>query len=236
MHLSTRILLLNVALWYLLHALTTPVAAGMLGDPVPRLLPLHARFELAGDSFQETLDTPDNANAKTGRGLLTAVFGPPEWSEIYARFGAAEFSFPPIGFNGNFGFAYGGGARFRLLRFSFGSVGLLGQYLRFQSDDNNNPNRDGTWQEVDVGLGLGSRRFGAFQFYGGGVYHNADIKIRDNSVGTQLHLTSDIPVRLFVGVNIYPLVDFPGGEFVVNMEARFVGETPQVTLGLQYSF
>jgi hypothetical protein len=236
MHVSTRLLLLNVALWYLLYALTTPVAAGMLGYPVPRLSPLHARFELAGDSFQETLNTPDNADAKTGRGLLTTVFGPTEWSEIYARLGAAEFSFPPIGFNGNFGFAYGGGVRFRLLRLPWGSVGLLGQYLRFQNDDNNNPNRNGTWEEVDVGLGLGSRRFGAFQFYGGGVYHNADIKIRNNSSGTQIHLMSDIPVRLFVGVNIYPLVDFPGGEFVVNMEARFVGEIPQVTLGLQYSF
>ena len=236
MHVSTRILLLNVALWYLLHALTTPAAAGMLGDPVPRLLPLHARFELAGDSFQETLDALDHAKAKTGRGLLTAVFGPTAWSEIYARFGLAEFSVPRTGFSGDFGFAYGGGARLRLLRFSLGSIGLMGQYLRFQSDDSNNPNRDGRWEEVDIGLGLGSRRFGAFQFYGGGAYHHTDIKIRDKSAGVQTRLASDIPGRLFVGVHIYPLVDFPGGEFVVNMEARFVGETPQVTLGLQYSF
>ena len=236
MYLSTRFLLSSVVLWCLLHTLITPAVAGMLGYPVPRLRPLHARFELAGDSFQETLDALDNAKAKTGRALLTAVFGPTDWSEIYARFGVAEFSVPPIGFNGNFDFAYGGGARLRLLRFSWGSVGLLGQYLRFQSDDNNNPNRDGTWKEVDVGLGLGSRRFGAFQFYGGGVYHDTDIKIRDHSVRTELHLASDMPIRLFVGVNIYPLADFPGGEFVVNVEARFIGEIPQVTLGIQYSF
>ena len=91
-------------------------------------------------------------------------------------------------------------------------------------------------EEVDVGLGLGSRRFGAFQFYGGGVYHNADITIKDNSTGLRTNLKSEIPGRIFLGTNIYPLVDFPGGEFVVNVEVRFVGETPQVTLSLQYSF
>jgi hypothetical protein len=51
-----------------------------------------------------------------------------------------------------------------------------------------------------------------------------------------MNLQSDIPARIFLGVHIYPLIDFPGGEFVVNVEARFVGEIPQVTLGLQYSF
>ena len=236
MHLTTRLLLVSIGLWCLLHTLVTPAAAGMLGYPVPRLRPLHARIELAGDSFQETLDGLDNAKATSGRGLLTVAFGPTDWSEIYARVGMAEFNVRNTEFNGDFGFAYGGGARLRLFRLSWGSVGLIGQYLRFQSDDTNNPNRDGTWEEVDIGLGLGSRRFGAFQFYGGGVYHNADITIHDKSTGIQTDLKSDIPGRIFLGVNIYPLVDFPGGEFVVNVEVRFVGETPQVTLGLQYSF
>jgi hypothetical protein len=236
MHLTTRLLLLSVILWGLLHTLVTTAAAGMLGYPVPRLRPLHARIELAGDSFQEALNGLDNAKATTGRGLLTVAFGPTDWSEIYARFGMAEFNVQNIEFSGDFGFAYGGGARLRLFRLSWGSGGLIGQYLRFHSNDNNNPNRDGTWEEVDVGLGLGSRRFGAFQFYGGGVYHNADITIQDKSVGTQTNLKSEIPGRIFLGVNIYPLADFPGGEFVVNMEIRFVGEIPQVTLGLQYSF
>jgi hypothetical protein len=236
MHLTTRLLLVSVGLWCLLHTLVTPATAGMLGYPVPRLRPLHARIELGGDSFQETLDGLDNAKATSGRGLLTVAFGPTDWSEIYARVGMAEFNVRNTEFNGDFGFAYGGGARLRLFRLSWGSVGLIGQYLRFQSDDTNNPNRDGTWEEVDIGLGLGSRRFGAFQFYGGGVYHNADITIHDKSTGIQTDLKSDIPGRIFLGVNIYPLADFPGGEFVVNVEVRFVGETPQVTLGLQYSF
>jgi len=236
MHLTTRLLLLSVVLWCLLHTLVTTAAAGMLGYPVPRLRPLHARIELGGDSFQETLDGLDNAKATSGRGLLSVAFGPTDWSEIYARFGMAEFNVRRAEFNGAFGFAYGGGARLRLFQLSWGSVGLIGQYLRFNSDDNNNPKREGTWEEVDIGLGLGSRRFGAFQFYGGGVYHKADLTIRDKSVGTRTSLNSDIPARIFLGTNIYPLVDFPGGEFVVNIEVRFVGETPQVTLGLQYSF
>jgi hypothetical protein len=236
MHLTTRLLLLSVALWCLLHTLVTTAAAGMLGYPVPRLRPLHPRFELAGDSFQETLDGLDNAEATSGRGLLTVAFGVTDWSEIYGRFGMAEFNVRRAGFNGDFDFAYGGGARLRLFRLSWGSGGLIGQYLRFQSDDNNNPSRDGTWEEVDVGFGVGSRRFGAFQFYGGGVYHNTNITLRDKSVGARLSLESDIPGRIFLGAHIYPLVDFPGGEFVVNVEVRFVGETPQVTLGLQYSF
>ena len=235
MHITTRLLLLSVILWALLHTLVTTAAAGMLGYPVPRLRPLHARIELAGDSFQEALNV-DNAKATTGRGLLTLAFGPTDWSEIYARFGMAEFNVRRAEFNGDFNFAYGGGARLRLFRLSWGSGGLIGQYLRFHSNDNNNPNRDGTWEEVDVGLGLGSRRFGAFQFYGGGVYHNADITIQDNSTGIRTNLKSEIPARIFLGVNLYPLADFPGGEFVVNVEIRFIGEIPQVTLGLQYSF
>ena len=182
----------------------------MLGYPVPRLRPLHARIELAGDSFQETLDGLDNAKATSGRGLLTVAFGPTDWSEIYARFGMAEFNVRNTEFNGDFGFAYGGGARLRLFRLSWGSVGLIGQFLRFQSDDTNNPDRDGTWEEVDVGLGLGSRRFGAFQFYGGGVYHNADITIHDKSVGTRTTLKSDIPGRIFLGVDVYSPGGFPG--------------------------
>jgi hypothetical protein len=236
MHVTTRLLLVSVVLCWLLHTLVTTAAAGMLGYPVPRLRPLHARIELAGDSFQETLNSLDNAKATSGRGLLTVAVGLTSWSEIYARFGMAEFNVRRAEFNGDFDFAYGGGARLRLLQRSWGSVGLIGQYLRFDSDDNNNPNRNGTWEEIDIGLGLGSRRFGAFQFYGGGVYHHTDITIRDKSLGTRTRLESEIPGRIFLGAHLYPLVDFPGGEFVVNVEVRFVGEIPQVTLGLQYSF
>src|SRR5574341_299141 len=146
--------------------------------------PLHLRFELAGDSFQETLNGLDNAKATSGRALLTTVLGLTDWSEVYARFGLAEFNVRRVAYDGNFGFAYGGGARFRLLRLSWGSVGLMGQYMRFRDDDNNNVNRDGTWEEKDVAVGLGSRRFGAFQFYGGGAYHQSDLMIRDKSLGT----------------------------------------------------
>jgi hypothetical protein len=236
MHLNARLWVGSVVVLCLLHMLGSIAAAGTLGYPVPRLQPWHARIELVGDSFQETLDKLDNAKATNGRGLLTAAFAPTDWSEIYGRFGMAEVNVKRAGFNGDFGFAYGGGARLRLFRLSWGSGGLMGQYLRFQSDDNNNPNRDATSEELDIALGLGSRRFGAFQFYGGGAYHKTKLNIRDNTTGTRLHLESDIPARLFVGVHIYPLTDFPSGEFVVNVEARFLGEIPQVTLGLQFSF
>ena len=236
MHLRTRFLLFSLALWYLLHALATTAAAGMLGYPVPRQSPLHLRFELAGDSFQETLNRLDNAKATSGRGLVTIALGLTDWSEIYARFGLAEFNVRRVAYDGDFGLVYGGGARLRLLRLSWGSVGLMGQYMRFRDDDNNNVNRDGTWQEMDVAVGLGSRRFGAFQFYGGGAYHQTDLTIHDKSLGTRTKLKSKLPERLFVGVHIYPLGDFPSGQFVVNLEARFIGEIPQVTLGLQYAF
>jgi len=237
MHLRTRLLFFGLALWCcLLHALASPAAAGMLGYPVPRQRPLHFRFELGGDSFQETLDGLNNAKATSGRGLVTTAVGLTDWSEIYARFGLAEFNVRRVGYDGDFGLAYGGGARLRLFRLSWGSGGLMGQYMRFQTDDNNNVNRDGTWQEVDVAVGLGSRRFGAFQFYGGGAYHQTDLTIRDTSLGTRTNLKSKIPGRAFVGVHMYPFTDFPGGEFVVNLEARVIGEIPQVTLGLQYAF
>jgi len=237
MHLRTQLRCFSLALWCcLLYALATTAAAGMLGYPVPRQRPLHPRFELAGDSFQEMLNGLNDAKATSGRGLVTTVLGLTDWSEIYARVGMAEFNVRRVAFEGDFGLAYGGGARLRLFRLSWGSGGLMGQYMRFQNDDNNNVNRDGKWQEVDVALGLGSRRFGAFQFYGGGAYHQTDLTIRDTSLGTRTDLKSKIPGRAFVGVHIYPLTDFPGGEFVVNLEARFIGEIPQVTLGLQYAF
>lgn len=236
MHLRTQLLLFSLALWCLLHALATPAVAGMLGYPVPRQSPLHLRFELAGDSFQETFDALNDAKATSGRGLVTIAVGLTDWSEVYARFGLAEFNVHRIAYDGDFGLAYGGGARLRLFRLPWGSVGLTGQYMRFGDDDNNNVNRDGTWEEVDVALGLGSRRFGAFQFYGGGAYHQADVTIRDKSLGTRTNLKSKLTQRVFVGVHIYALGDFPSGQFVVNLEARFIGEIPQVTLGLQYAF
>lgn len=235
MRLRRQLILSSVVLWCLSHVLITTAAAGMLGFPVPRQRPFHLRLEVAGDSFQERLDRLD-AQATSGRGLLTTAVGLTDWSEVYARFGMAEFNVRKTGFNGDFGVAYGGGARLRLFRLSWGSGGLMGQYMRFTNDDNNNVSRDGTWEEVDVAFGIGSRRFGAFQFYGGGAYHQSDLTIRDKSTGTRTHLKSDIPGRLFVGVHVYPLVDFPGGQFVVNAEARFIGEIPQVTLGLQYAF
>ena len=236
MHRRTQLLLFSLVLWCLLYALATTAAAGMLGYPVPRLSPLHFRIELAGDSFQETLNGLDDAKATSGRALVTAALGLTDWSEVYARFGTAEFNVHRVAYDGNFGFAYGGGARIRLLRLSWGSIGLMGQYMRFEDDDNNNVNRNGTWEEVDVAVGVGSRRFGAFQFYGGGAYHQTDMTIRDKSLGLRINLKSKIPGRALVGVNIYPFADFPSGQFVVNLEARFIGEIPQVTMGLQYSF
>ena len=137
-------------------------------------------------------------------------------------------------FSGDFGFAYGGGARLRLFRLSWGSGGLIGQYLRFQSDDTNNPNRDGTWEEVDVGFGVGSRRFGAFQFYGGGVYHDANITLQDKSTGIRMNLKSEIPGRIFLGANIYPLVDFPGRRISRQCRSAFrrrdTASDPRITV------
>lgn len=235
MHLiKVRIVLIALLLPCLLHALAAPVLAGMLGYPVPRQRALHPRFEIAGDSFKEDLDGGSEMEATSGRGLATAVLGLTDWSEIYARVGLAEFNVRRVGFSGDFGLAYGGGARLRLFRLSWGGGGLAAQYLRFTSNDKNNSLRDATWEEVDVALGLGSRRFGAFQFYGGGAYHRTEVTLNDQRTSTKFD--SKIPGRLFLGVHIYPLADFPGGEFVVNVEARVLGEIPQVTLGLQYAF
>ncbi|MGE3539474.1 MAG: hypothetical protein AB7N91_18835 [Candidatus Tectimicrobiota bacterium] len=234
---TTRVVWLALALSLLCPLGITTALAGMLGYPVPRQRALHPRFELAGDSFKEEMEgLNDTFEATTGRGLATVALGLTDWSEIYARAGLAEFNVRRLGFSGDYGLAYGGGARVRLFRLSWGSGGLAGQYLRFTSDDNNNPLREATWEEIDIALGLGSRRFGAFQFYGGGAYHRSEATIRDRRSNTRTTIDSKIPGRFFVGVHIYPLADFPGGEFVVNVEARVIGETPQVTMGLQYAF
>jgi hypothetical protein len=214
--------------------------AGTIGYPAARQERLlQVRLELAGDSFREVLEantTGKEFKAGTGRGLVTVVAGVTDWSEIYARFGGGEFKIEGTSFNGSFGAAYGGGVRLRLLRFGWGVVGVTGQYLRFSSHDDKPAEVEGSWEEFDVALGVGTRRFETFQLYGGMAYHQSKLTLSGGEGVLASDFESAIPVRGFAGVNFYPLVDFPAGQFVVNVEARFIGETPQFTLGLQYSF
>ena len=238
------VLIAVVSVWVLSDS--APVAlAGMIGYPAARQERLlQVRFELAGDSFRQVVEAKGAVSAGrefkvgTGRGLMTVVAGLTDWSEVYARFGGGEFEIVGTGFNGSFGLAYGGGLRLRLLRFGWGVVGVTGQYLRFSSDDDDagGVEVEGLWEEFDAALGVGTRRFDTFQLYGGVAYHQSTITLSGGEGVLESDFESAVPVRGFAGVNFYPLVDFPAGQFVVNVEARFIGETPQFTLGLQYSF
>ncbi len=236
-----------VSIWVLCDS--APAAlAGMIGYPAARQERLlQVRLELAGDSFREVMESqgPFVAGREfkigTGRALVTVVAGLTDWSEIYARFGGGDFEIVGAGFNGSFGLAYGGGLRLRLLRFGWGAVGVTGQYLRFSSDDDDVDGQEGyevggLWEEFDAALGVGTRRFETFQLYGGVAYHQSTITLSGGEGVLESDFESAVPVRGFAGVNFYPLVDFPAGHVVVNVEARFLGETPQFTLGLQYSF
>jgi hypothetical protein len=232
--------LLSSGIWLalMLGLLNTPASAGMLGFPASRQQPLHLRFELAGDSFKEDVQNTGDAEATTGRALATVALGLTNWSEIFARFGTADFNVHEALFNGNFGLAYGGGLRLRLLPLPLGVLGASAQYLRFTSTDDNvaGDRVEGEWEELDVAIGLGTRRAGPFEFYAGGAYHQSDITLKTPSTGQRTTLESKIPFRAFVGLHIYPLADIPSGKFLVNIEARFIGEIPQVTLGVQYAF
>lgn len=221
-----------------LLCLGAPAWAGTLGFPAARLQPWHFRFELVGDSFSEKLQNDIDAEADTGRALLTTAFGLTAWSEIYVRAGMAEFKVDEDLFNGDFGFAYGGGVRLRLFSLPLGDFGVSAQYLRFTSDDQDSAGeaRNGEWQEVDVTAGFGTKRFGAFQFYTGGAFHQSAITIDGEGDSAALDLKTKTPFRVLLGVHIYPLVDFPGGDFVINVETRLIGEVPQFTVGVQYAF
>lgn len=230
-----------VSIWVLSDS--APVAlAGAIGYPAARQERLlQVRLELTGDSFREDMEadaTGREFKTGTGRGLVTVVAGLTDWSELYARFGGGEFEIVGTGFNGSFGLAYGGGLRLRLLRFGWGVVGVTGQYLRFSSDDDDagGVEAEGLWEEFDAALGIGTRRFETFQLYGGVAYHQSTVTLSGGEGVLASDFESAVPVRGFAGVNFYPLVDFPARQFVVNVEARFIGETPQITLGLQYSF
>jgi hypothetical protein len=238
MHLRPVMLCSSIWLTLMLGLLNIPASAGMLGFPAPQQQPWHMRFELAGDSFKEDLQNTGDAEATTGRALATVALGLTNWSEIFARFGTAEFNVHEALFNGNFGLAYGGGLRLRLLRLPLGVLGASAQYLRFTSNDDDvaGTRVEGEWKEVDVAVGIGTRRTGPFEFYAGGAYHQSDITLKTPSTGGRATLESKIPFRGFVGIHIYPLADVPSGKFLVNIEARFIGETPQVTLGVQYAF
>lgn len=210
------------------------VRAGLLGYPGARLQPRHLRVGLAADSFRTDFKET-NSEATTGRALLTTSLGLTSWSEVFVRLGEADFDLRTATFKGGFGFAYGGGIRLRLWRFDYGELGLIGQYLRFKSKGNSAGDAvKATWEEFDIALGVGTRLFGAFQFYGGIAYHDNMVTLR--LPNERRELKADIPARVFVGWHIYPFVDFPGGEFLVNIEARFISETPQITLGVQYQF
>ena len=216
----------------------TLARAGTIGFPVARLEPWHLRFELAGDSFTEKLKNDVDAEGETGRALLTTAFGLTSWSEVYVRLGMAEFQVDEALFNGDFGFAYGGGVRLRLFSFPLGSLGVSAQYLRFTSDDDNSAGESvsGEWEEVDLTVGIGTKRFGAFQFYVGGAFHYSDIVLDADDSGESDKFETETPFRLLLGTHIYPLLDFPGGDFVINIETRVIGEIPQFTLGVQYAF
>lgn len=225
-------------LFTLIMLLPHVASAGMLGYPAATLQPFHLRVEVAGDSFKEDLTGPGNAEANSARALFTTALGLTEWSEIYLRLGVADFAVDEALFNGGVGAAYGGGIRLRLLQLSIGDLGLTGQYLRFTSNDSDSAGGKvkGEWEEVDVALGIGTRRFGAFQFYAGGAYHRAEMQLKVAGAGGRTKLETDVPFRIFFGANIFPLADFPSGKFLLNIEARVIGETPQFTLGVQYAF
>ena len=210
--------------------------AGLIGYPLPRQTLFWPRIEVTGDSFKAHLKSDQEVKADTGRALATISFGLTPWIELYARAGLAEFNVDNANFKGDFGFAYGGGVRLRAWELPFLKIGLLGQYLRFTSDDSDSAGRavDGEWEAYDIGLGFGTNQIGAFQFYGGITYHEVDVTL--SAADGRLTLEQDIPVLAFVGFHIIPFVDFPRGEFLVNFEARFIGETPQFTMGLQYQF
>jgi len=229
-----RLRLLCGLIWML--GSVTAVQAGLIGYPIPQETVFWPRIEVTGDSFKIDLKSDRDAEATSGRALAGVSFGLTPWFELYARAGLAEFNVDNADFQGDFGFAYGGGARLRVWQLPFVRFGLLGQYLRFTSDDNNSAGRavEGEWEAYDVGLGVGTRRIGAFQFYSGVTYHVVDVRLR--APAWRLTLEQDIPILAFVGFQIIPLIDFPRGEFLVNVEARFVGETPQFTLGVQYQF
>jgi opacity protein-like surface antigen len=214
----------------------TSAQAGLIGYPLPRETVFWPRIELTGDSFKADLKSNRKAEATTGRALATVSFGLTPWIELYARAGLAEFNIANADFKGGFGFAYGGGARLRVWELPFVKIGLLGQYLRFTSNDADSAGRavDGEWKAYDIGLGVGTHRLGPFQFYGGATYHRVDVAL--TAPDGRLTLEQNIPVLAFVGLHIIPLIDFPRGEFLVNVEARFVDEIPQFTLGFQYQF
>jgi hypothetical protein len=118
-----------------------------------------------------------------------------------------------------------------------GSFGITGQYLRFTSDDDRTLGKvEGEWEEFDVTIGFGTRKFGVFTFYTGVVYHHSDITLDPQGTSARITLESEQPFRLLIGVRIFPLIDFPLGNFLVNVEARLIGETPQFTLGVEYAF
>jgi hypothetical protein len=236
MHLTARFVFACLLGTFVHQGLLTPAQAGLIGFPAPRLQPFQFEVGLSGDSFKADLTGDGDARATTGRALVTLSLGLTSWSEVYARVGTAEFNIDEAVFKGGFAPAFGGGVRLRLWRLPYMDLGLIAQYLRFTSndDDSAGANVDGTWEEFDVGFSLGTRQLGVFQLYTGVTYHQIKIALDEPDEDISLH--QELPVIVFAGVLIYPFTDFPKGNFTVNVELRLVGEIPQFTLGLHVRF
>lgn len=186
-------------------------------------------------------------DVESTRLLLKATFRLATFFEVYGLAGIADLDSPfeDADFDGDFGAAFGGGARltfFRNPEWFDTTVFVEGRYLQYESDASGVPFEAGggaivfadqsfDWREWEGRVGA-SWRFYLTRPYVGLRYSDAEADSRISITPAELDLRAVDNVGAFLGIDIYFDPDRRVG---LNLEASFPDQ-PSVQAGLKVWF
>lgn len=197
--------------------------AGVIGDPTASGKPATlSQFNLEYDLTQRELDSGNTGlggDTTSERILLQGVYGLSQFLDLYLRVGVADLETGSRQFEGNFGPAFGGGARWTLLQKESLKVGVGIQFLEFFSKDN----RKVAWTEVESFLGGSLQGLENFTPYFGLTFSKAQGNFEDGPTARSSNF-----IGAFVGAEFHIYKNYYFGS-----EARIINEN-SLTLRLNY--
>ncbi len=201
--------------------------AGVIGDPTASGKPnTLSQFNLEYDLIERDMDSSgDGSGGETTseRILLQGIYGLTQFVDLHLRVGMADLETGSRDFEGDFGVAFGGGARWTLFQKEKLKVGIGIQFLEFFSRDSSAAASKVTWSEIESFLGGSLQGMEHFVPYFGVVLSKA----QGNFDGGPT-IRSDDFIGLFIGA------EFKFYEnYYFSSEARIINEN-SLTLRLNY--
>lgn len=221
----SHLLLLISGLSFLIWA--QEAKAGMIGDPTASGKPnTLSQFNLEYDLVQRDMDsgrTGFGGETTSERILLQGIYGLTPFVDLHLRVGAADLETSSRNFEGDFGVAFGGGARWTLFRKGDLDVGVGIQFLEFLSRDSSADAAKVTWTEIESFLGGSLRGMERFVPYFGVSLSKAE---GDFDGGPTIR--SDDFIGVFVGAEFHIYENY-----YFASEVRLINEN-SLTLRLNY--